>query len=277
MSSGLDLGLQFYDVLPTGPKEGFVEWLEGAVPLAMVISKYEAPEELARRQSATAQTAEAEKGDNRDMEGDDVANTATVTEAGTPPVLPCQQEIEDVGDNTRPSAQGGTVEEVCAMRTMLTVCEAPATTAAAAVAATAAGRDTGSSGKISTEGHLPAARPDSMPPRPRHSSVKTYFQRHSKNVEAAMNSFVKSCAGNSALTYLLGVGDRHLENILLQPSGTIVHCDFGFCFGRDPGHVLYRYIVSGLLHVECYRLIDFAYVRSNFAVRIIIHCALNIL
>jgi phosphatidylinositol 3-kinase len=34
-----------------------------------------------------------------------------------------------------------------------------------------------------------------------------------------MDNYVKSCAGYSVVTYLLGVGDRHLDNLLLTPDG----------------------------------------------------------
>lgn len=34
-----------------------------------------------------------------------------------------------------------------------------------------------------------------------------------------MDTFVKSCAGYCVITYLLGVGDRHLDNLLLAPDG----------------------------------------------------------
>ncbi len=35
----------------------------------------------------------------------------------------------------------------------------------------------------------------------------------------AMDAYVKSCAGYCVITYLLGVGDRHLDNLLLAPDG----------------------------------------------------------
>lgn len=35
----------------------------------------------------------------------------------------------------------------------------------------------------------------------------------------AMDTYVKSCAGYCVITYLLGVGDRHLDNLLLAPDG----------------------------------------------------------
>lgn len=38
----------------------------------------------------------------------------------------------------------------------------------------------------------------------------------------AMDIYVKSCAGYCVVTYLLGVGDRHLDNLLLAPDGTLL-------------------------------------------------------
>jgi len=49
-----------------------------------------------------------------------------------------------------------------------------------------------------------------------------------------MDTYVKSCAGYTVITYILGVGDRHLDNLLLHQSGSFFHCDYSFLLGSDP-------------------------------------------
>lgn len=64
------------------------------------------------------------------------------------------------------------------------------------------------------------------------------FQNEEQSIERIklemMEKFVDSCAGYCLITYLLGVGDRHLENLLIESSGKLFHIDFGFIFGKDP-------------------------------------------
>ncbi|CAG8435890.1 679_t:CDS:10 [Funneliformis caledonium] len=74
-----------------------------------------------------------------------------------------------------------------------------------------------------------------------NGSLLMFFKAHHPEEKATygispavMDTYVKSCAGYCVITYLLGVGDRHLDNLLLTPDGKLFHVDFGFILGRDP-------------------------------------------
>ncbi|KAF7457815.1 Phosphatidylinositol 3- and 4-kinase family protein [Cryptosporidium felis] len=49
-----------------------------------------------------------------------------------------------------------------------------------------------------------------------------------------IDSFISSCAAYSVITFILGVGDRHLDNLLIGKTGHFLHVDFGYIFGEDP-------------------------------------------
>jgi len=71
--------------------------------------------------------------------------------------------------------------------------------------------------------------------------ILAFLREHNDDMEqpngvnkTAFDCYLRSCAGYSIITYLLAIGDRHLDNLMLHKSGRFFHIDYGFIFGLDP-------------------------------------------
>ena len=68
------------------------------------------------------------------------------------------------------------------------------------------------------------------------TSILNYILDHNSHlsIDQVRDRFTKSCVSYCVLSYLLGIGDRHMENIMIRHNGDIFHIDFGFILGYDP-------------------------------------------
>lgn len=75
-------------------------------------------------------------------------------------------------------------------------------------------------------GMVEAITPNTAIAKIAKGDIRAWLKKHNPHPEeyqTALQNFVKSCAGYTVITYILGIGDRHLDNILLTPEGKLFH------------------------------------------------------
>lgn len=68
------------------------------------------------------------------------------------------------------------------------------------------------------------------------SKILIYLKRDSptqEELKKRIETYTRSLAGFSVMTFVLIIGDRHDNNILVTQDGHFLHIDFGFIFGDD--------------------------------------------
>eukprot|EP01119_Soliformovum_irregulare_P019515 TRINITY_DN6197_c0_g1_i1.p1 TRINITY_DN6197_c0_g1~~TRINITY_DN6197_c0_g1_i1.p1 ORF type:complete len:910 (-),score=209.28 TRINITY_DN6197_c0_g1_i1:32-2761(-) len=66
--------------------------------------------------------------------------------------------------------------------------------------------------------------------------IQAFINQHNpeRKIGEISRNFLQSTAVYSVITYLLGVGDRHLGNIMITRDGFLFHIDYGWILGKEP-------------------------------------------
>lgn len=66
--------------------------------------------------------------------------------------------------------------------------------------------------------------------KPNHT-IRDYLEEDHQNIDAKIERFTASLAAYCVMTYVLKIGDRHDNNILVTRDGRLLHIDYGYILG----------------------------------------------
>lgn len=67
------------------------------------------------------------------------------------------------------------------------------------------------------------------------ATIVQWLKKQPGSYEDLKKRFIRTLTGAVLVEYVLGIGDRHSDNLLLRSDGSIFHIDFGMPFGHDWG------------------------------------------
>jgi len=225
-------------VVPVGPQAGLVGWVERAKPLYGVYASYEAQQAQRAAWLAAATLAQT-------------PSSSVAAASGTS--TSSKQERKNQRGNKKSSKDGAELTKTQIKKNKKTEKEAAAAAAAAAQAALDKAKEPLRPADL-FRSKIKAAGVNTSSPRSSWplEALKSVFNDLSITAPREMiaNELLFSAAGAahwwsrqhhyttstavmSIFGYLLGLGDRHLDNVLLQSdTGMVLHVDFGVLFNR---------------------------------------------